>query len=97
MSKELTWAQAIDKVLGTSAVPLHYSEITEKIIADGLRKSLGATPAATVASKISVTRVGTLRINWKLSQRSNFASPTRSCESPSAPPGTLVGRASMLV
>ena len=48
MPADLTWRKAIDKVLGESTKPLHYNEITERIIADGLRKSLGATPAATV-------------------------------------------------
>ena len=48
MAKELTWKKAINKVLAASAEPLHYKEITEKIISDGLRTSLGATPAATV-------------------------------------------------
>jgi len=55
MSKELTWKKAINKVLETSSTPLHYNEITEQIIADGLRQSLGATPAATVNAQISAS------------------------------------------
>lgn len=54
-ASELTWRQAISKVLSTSATPLHYNEITERIIADKLRTSLGATPAATVNAQISVS------------------------------------------
>lgn len=53
MAKELTWRRAIDKVLGAATKPLHYNEITERIISDGLRTSLGATPAATVSAQIS--------------------------------------------
>ncbi len=53
MAKELTWREAIDKVLGATATPLHYKEIAEKIITNGLRTSLGATPAATVNAQIS--------------------------------------------
>ena len=53
MPKELTWRKAIDKVLAASITPLHYSEIAEKIISDGLRKNLGATPSATVNAQIS--------------------------------------------
>ncbi|MDR0478615.1 MAG: hypothetical protein LBH31_02170 [Burkholderiaceae bacterium] len=53
MAKELTWREAIDKVLAASPVPLHYNEIAEKIISDQLRKNLGATPAATVNAQIS--------------------------------------------
>lgn len=55
MPSELTWRKAIDKVLGASPRPLHYNEITERIIADGLRLKLGATPAATVNAQISVS------------------------------------------
>jgi hypothetical protein len=55
MASELTWRQAIEKILSASASPLHYSEITERIIADDLRKSLGATPSATVNAQISAS------------------------------------------
>jgi hypothetical protein len=55
MPTELTWRKAIDKVLSASATPLHYNEITERIIADGLRQNLGATPGATVNAQISVS------------------------------------------
>ena len=55
MSTELTWRKAIDQVLGASATPLHYNEITQQIIADGLRHNLGATPAATVNAQISTS------------------------------------------
>lgn len=60
MKKELTWRAAIDKVLNASSGPQHYNDITDKIIADGLRKSLGATPAATVNAQItsSIKREG---------------------------------------
>jgi len=53
MPAELTWRKAIDRVLGSSPTPLHYNEITERIISEGLRKNLGATPAATVNAQIS--------------------------------------------
>jgi hypothetical protein len=53
MAKELTWREAIDTVLGAATTPLHYKEIADKIITDGLRTSLGATPAATVNAQIS--------------------------------------------
>lgn len=53
MPKEMTWRNAIDKTLAASATPLHYNQITEQIIAGGLRKSLGATPASTVNAQIT--------------------------------------------
>ena len=53
MAKELTWREAIDKVLGASSAPLHYNEITARIIANQFRTNLGATPAATVSAQIS--------------------------------------------
>lgn len=49
----MTWEQAISRVLEDADGPLHYIEITDRIVAGELRKSLGATPAATVASVLS--------------------------------------------
>lgn len=53
MSAELTWKQAIEKVLAASGTPLHYDEITTRIIKAKLRKSIGATPSATVNAMIT--------------------------------------------
>jgi len=53
MKDELTWPKAIDKILASSSTPLHYKEITERIIAQSLRSSLGATPAATVNAQLA--------------------------------------------
>jgi len=61
MGKELTWKEAIDVVLKASSKPLHYQEITQRIIADGLRQNLGVTPADTVNAQISasIKKLGT--------------------------------------
>ncbi len=53
MANEMKWRQAIDRVLAASPAPLHYQEITDRIIKLGLRKSLGATPAATVNAQLA--------------------------------------------
>lgn len=55
MAKEMTWKKGIDKVLGSSAKPMHYTEISEEIVAQGLRRNLGATPTATVSAQISTS------------------------------------------
>ena len=55
MPKELTWKKAINKILASSPTPLHYSEITEQIMSEGLRTTVGATPAATVNAQISAS------------------------------------------
>ena len=55
MGSELTWRMAIDKVLAASGTALHYSEIAERIIAEGYRDNLGATPAATVNGQITTS------------------------------------------
>ena len=55
MATELTWRKAIEKVLASSTMPLHYNDITQQIIAEGLRQNLGATPAATVNAHISAS------------------------------------------
>jgi hypothetical protein len=51
--QELTWPKAIMKVLSASTTPMHYREITDRIIAQSLRSSLGATPAATVNAQLA--------------------------------------------
>jgi hypothetical protein len=51
--EELTWQKAIQMVLASSTGPLHYKEITERILADGLRINIGATPVATVNAQIT--------------------------------------------
>jgi hypothetical protein len=53
MPPEMTWRKAIDKVLAESKTPLHYKDITERIIAQSLRTNLGATPAATVNAQMA--------------------------------------------
>lgn len=55
MPRQLTWEQAISRVLQESNLPLHYMEITDRIVSAGLRAKLGATPAATVASVLSTS------------------------------------------
>ncbi len=55
MANELTWRKAIDTVLGASPNPLHYNDIAERIVTDGLRQKVGATPAATVNAQISAS------------------------------------------
>ena len=52
---DLNWYDAIIKVLGESSEPLHYTAIAEVIAEQELRTSVGATPAATVASTISTS------------------------------------------
>lgn len=56
MPKEMTWNDAIQHVLKQAGEPMHYKDIAEQIIADGLRKTMGATPADTVTSQISMSR-----------------------------------------
>ena len=55
MALELTWKEAIIQVLRTERVPMHYKDITERIVAEGLRKNLGATSAATVSAQVSTS------------------------------------------
>ena len=44
----LTWDQAIQSVLRDKGRPMHYTDIADEIIKQGLRDSVGATPARTV-------------------------------------------------
>ena len=60
MPKELTWKKAIEKVLEQAGSAMHYKDIAERIVALGLRKNIGATPAATVSANItsSIKKLG---------------------------------------
>ena len=51
----MSWREAIEKVLGEEARPLHYSEISELILSKGYYKTEGATPDATVNAQISAS------------------------------------------
>jgi hypothetical protein len=53
MPKQLTWRKAIEKVFSETNGAVHYKDITDRIIEDGLRTDLGATPAATVSAQLS--------------------------------------------
>lgn len=55
MGKQLTWPKAIQSILAESSQPLHYKDITDKILSAELRKSVGATPAATVSAQIAAS------------------------------------------
>ncbi len=52
MASDMKWKDAIEKVLKQAGTSMHYKDIADQINALGLRKSLGATPAATVNSMI---------------------------------------------
>lgn len=66
MPNELTWRKAIEKVLSEAPGAIHYKDLTDKIIEEGLRTSLGATPRATVSAFLTtaLNREGT-KCPWR--------------------------------
>lgn len=50
---EKSWKEAIKRVLKEADAPLHYTEISEQILARGYYFTDGATPAATVNAQLS--------------------------------------------
>jgi len=52
-SVEKSWKEAIKRVLSDADAPLHYTEISERILARGYYSTDGATPAATVNAQLS--------------------------------------------
>lgn len=57
-----SWKSVIISVLEAASEPLHYSQIAQTVVDEGLRKRVGATPANTVAAQLGsmtdqVTRV----------------------------------------
>jgi len=53
MNKELTWQDAIQKVLNKNPGGVHYTTLTEIILSEGIKKQMGATPSDTVNSIIT--------------------------------------------
>jgi hypothetical protein len=53
---ELSWRDAIIEVLPDNGDSMHYTEIAQAILDRGLKTSVGATPAASVAATISISR-----------------------------------------
>jgi hypothetical protein len=51
--RDPTWEEAIEQVLRKADGPLHYAAISERILSEGIKSTLGATPAQTVASRLS--------------------------------------------
>lgn len=52
---ELTWPEAIIQVLTQQGQAMHYTEIADAIVSQGLRTNVGATPANSVGSILSVS------------------------------------------
>ncbi|MEQ8762549.1 MAG: HTH domain-containing protein [Planctomycetota bacterium] len=50
---DMPWRDAIIEVLRREGAAMHYTAIAERVVAEGLRDSVGATPAATVNSTIT--------------------------------------------
>ncbi len=50
---DMNWREAIIKVLQNENEPVHYADITESIMEQGLKTQVGATPAASVAATLS--------------------------------------------
>ncbi len=48
-----TWHDAVIRILSTAGEPLHYKEVTRRILAEGLRSTVGASPETTVNATIA--------------------------------------------
>ena len=86
--KELTWQKAITKVLTEEGAPLHYKDITERIVAQELRTKLGTIPSNTVHAVLSTKEcfekvgVGSFRLKRTIEQ---FNGGKDSIEDPERP------------
>lgn len=52
---DLSWREAIVRVLQASAEAMHYADIADAILEQGLKHDVGATPAQTVNATIAVS------------------------------------------
>jgi hypothetical protein len=55
LSIELTWRKAIEKVLKDADGAMHYKDIADEIVSQGLRTKVGATPSATVSANLATS------------------------------------------
>lgn len=55
MSENLSWKDAIVRVLSENGEAMHYVDIAEEIVERQLRETFGATPASTVAANLSMS------------------------------------------
>ena len=87
MPKELTWRKAIEKVLREAPAAIHYRDLTDAIIEQSIRTSLGATPAASVSAHLTTAikreggecpflKVGRGLYIWKAKAGITIAQPT---------------------
>ncbi len=51
--RELTWRDAIQRVLREAGEPMHYADVGDEIAKQQLRTNLGATPASTVTAVVT--------------------------------------------
>ncbi len=51
--RELTWREAIQRVLREAGEPMHYADVGDEIAKQQLRTNLGATPASTVTAVVT--------------------------------------------
>jgi hypothetical protein len=52
---DMPWREAIIEVLRRRGAAMHYATIAEGVVAEGLRKAVGATPASTVSAVITTS------------------------------------------
>lgn len=52
---ELTWKRAVERVLSNAEGSMHYKDIADAIITEGLRTTVGATPASTVSTTLTTS------------------------------------------
>jgi len=84
MASELTWKKAIEKVLREADGAMTYKDIADRIITDGLRQNVGATPSATVSANLttSITKDGEKSLFQKVGRGEYILRSISSMEKP---------------
>lgn len=52
---DLPWREAVIRVLTEAGTGVHYATIAERIVSDGIRVNVGATPASTVSATLTTS------------------------------------------
>jgi hypothetical protein len=52
---DMPWREAVIEIMRREGAAMHYADIAERIVTEGLRSSVGATPASTVSATITTS------------------------------------------
>lgn len=85
MAEDMPWYNAIIKVLKEAGTAMHYKEIAEEIVSQGLRSNVGTTPATSVSVSLNASlKQDGEKTPFRRVARGEYRSVTKQCHEHSA-------------